>query len=124
MRIPFKKDEMMENHQKAKLEANIKAKIDEMKETIASYEQLTKPVAPDNAIGRLTRMEAINSKSMNDAALKRAKFTLSKLERALARIDTPDFGLCGECEEPIPFARLMILPETSLCVRCAESMGG
>ncbi|MCP4120015.1 MAG: conjugal transfer protein TraR [Desulfobacteraceae bacterium] len=114
----------MENHQKAKLEEIIKAKIDEMKETISSYEELTKPVAPDNAIGRLTRMEAINSKSMNEAALKRAKFTLSKLERALARIDTPDFGLCRECEEPIPFARLMILPEASLCVRCAENLSG
>ena len=32
-----------------------------------------------------------------------------------------DFGICIECDEPIPFARLMILPETSLCVVCAEN---
>ena len=115
---------MMENQQKAKLRENIKEKIEATKETIASYELLTKPIAPDNAIGRLTRMEAINSKSMNEAALKRSKYTLSKLERAFAKIDHPDFGLCRECEEPIPFARLMILPETDLCVRCAENLGG
>jgi DnaK suppressor protein len=115
---------MMENQQKAKLKENIKEKLEAIKETIASYELLTKPIAPDNAIGRLTRMEAINSKSMNEAALKRAKFTRSKLERALVKIDTPDFGLCRECEEPIPFARLMILPEADLCVKCAENLGG
>ncbi|WP_232364185.1 TraR/DksA family transcriptional regulator [Desulforapulum autotrophicum] len=114
---------MMENQQRLKLKENIKEKLKPIKKTIESYELLIKPVSPDNAIGRLTRMEAINSKSMNEAALKRARITLSKLERALARIGSPDFGLCSACEEPIPFARLMILPETELCVKCAGNMG-
>ncbi len=120
---PLTKDDMMENQQRLKLEENIKEKLETINKTIESYEQLTKPVAPDNAIGRITRMEAINSKSMNEASLKRARITRAKLERALARIGTPDFGLCRACEEPIPFARLMILPETELCVKCAENMG-
>jgi len=47
---------------------------------------------------------------------------ISKLERALTMIDDPDFGLCCECEEPIPFARLMIMPESDLCVKCAEAI--
>ncbi|MBW2645883.1 MAG: TraR/DksA family transcriptional regulator, partial [Deltaproteobacteria bacterium] len=66
----------------------------------------------------------INSKSINEAALDKAKQTLSKMERALTMIDNPDFGLCHECEEPIPFARLMIMPESGLCVKCAEAMEG
>ena len=53
-------------------------------------------------------MEAINSKSINEAALNNSKQTLSKMERALTMIDDPDFGLCCEGEEPIPFTRLMI----------------
>ena len=93
-----------------------------IKEDIASYKLLTKPISPDNAIGRLTRMDAINSKSINEAALKKSKDTLSKLERSLGKIGNPDFGLCIECEEPIPFARLTIMPETDLCVQCAEDM--
>jgi DnaK suppressor protein len=44
------------------------------------------------------------------------------MERALTMIDDPDFGLCHECEEPIPFARLMIMPESDLCVKCAEAI--
>lgn len=114
----------MENDQKAKLEESIKEKLKAIEEDIASYRELARPVSPDNAIGRLTRMEAINSKSINEAALAKAEVTKLKLERALARIDDPDFGFCRECDEPIPPARLMILPETDLCVQCAESING
>ena len=114
----------MENKAKAALRASINEKIVAAKEDIAAFESLSKPVAPDNAIGRLTRMEAINSKSINEAALRKAQERLLKLERALENIEDPDFGLCRECEEPIPNARLMILPETDLCVQCAEDLNG
>ena len=114
----------MENKEKAKLKANIEEKLIAIKEDIASYELLTKPVSPDNAIGRLTRMEAINSKSINESILRKARDTRSQLERALAKIDNPNFGLCRECDEPIPSARLMVLPETDLCVQCAENLSG
>jgi len=113
----------LENKQKEMLKGHIQQRIEDIKENIASYRTLIDPIAPDNAIGRLTRMEAINSKSINEAALNRAKQTLSKMERALMMIDSPDFGLCRECEEPIPLARLMIVPESDLCVQCAQAMG-
>jgi DnaK suppressor protein len=114
----------MQEDQKGKFENYVREQIETLKEDILTYEELTKPVAPDNAIGRLTRMEAINSKSINEEALRKARATLSKLERALKLVDDPDFGLCGACEEPIPFARLMIMPETELCVQCAEKTSG
>lgn len=107
---------------KEKLENHIREKIEVLKENIISYKQLTKPIPPDNSIGRLTRMEAISSKSINEAALRNAKYTLSKLERVLKTINDSDFGLCRECEEPIPFARLMIVPETDMCVECADKI--
>ncbi len=113
----------MENKQKEMLKGHIQQRIEDIKENIASYRTLIDPIAPDNAIGRLTRMEAINSKSINEAALNRAKQTLSKMERALMMIDSPDFGLCRECEEPIPLARLMFGPESDLCFHCAQPLG-
>lgn len=114
----------MEIEKREKLKNHINEKIESVKLDIQSYQKLTQPISPDNAIGRLTRMDAINSKSINEAALSNAKQTLSKMERALAMIDDPDFGLCRECEEQIPFARLMIMPESDLCVQCAEEMEG
>ena len=112
----------MEKKEKIQLKRRLIEKMKAIKADIAAYKLLTKPIAPDNAIGRLTRMEAINSKSINEAALAKARDTRSQLERALAKIDAADFGLCRECDEPIPSARLMILPETDLCVQCAENM--
>jgi DnaK suppressor protein len=112
----------MKEEEKGALEAHIRDKIEALRKDILSYRELTNPIPPDNAIGRLTRMEAIASKSINEAALRKAEFTLSKLERVLRTMDTPDFGLCKECEEPIPFKRLMIMPETEFCVECAEEM--
>jgi len=113
----------LKTEERQKLKDHIHQQIEGLKEDIKSYQVLTQPIAPDNAIGRITRMEAINSKSINEATLNKARQTLSKLERALPLIDDPDFGLCHECEEPIPFARLMIVPESGLCVQCAEAMG-
>ena len=114
----------MGKNQKAELEKSIVEKIKAIKKNISSYKLLTKPISPDKAIGRLTRMEAIASKSINDAALKSAKNTLLKLEQALIKIHNSDFGICCECEEPIPFARLMIMPEAEFCVKCTENIKG
>ncbi|MCF8069672.1 MAG: TraR/DksA C4-type zinc finger protein [Desulfobacterales bacterium] len=102
----------------------LKQKISEaIKQTgldIKSLREATKPVSPDNAIGRLTRMEAIQSKHMNEAALCSVEKKRSLLKDALNNIDDPDFGICKRCEEPIPIGRIMLMPETTLCVNCAE----
>lgn len=112
----------MNDQDKTQLESHIRSRIDAVKADIESYTQLAKPVSPDNAIGRITRMEAINSKSINEAALNKSKQTLSNLEEALKLINDPDFGLCAECEEPIPFKRLMAMPESAFCVKCAGKL--
>ena len=113
----------MQEQEKKKLAGQMRAKIVTIKKDIVSYKERTQPVAPDDAIGRLTRMDAIGNKSINEAALHEAQNTLAKLERALKMIDRPGFGLCRECEEPIPLARLMIMPESDMCVECAEELG-
>jgi len=104
------------------LKTSIHEKINAIKKDIQSFEKLTRPIPPDNSIGRLTRMDAINSRSINKAALQKAKQTLSQLEYSLIRLNDPDFGLCMDCEEPIPLGRLKIMPETRLCVKCAEKI--
>ena len=109
----------MDTDQKETLTNHIRKTIAELKDDVDAYKALTQPIAPDDAIGRLTRMEAINSKSINEAALRKSRNKLSRLERILREIDDPDFGLCQACEEPIPFARLMAMPESNLCVACA-----
>lgn len=112
----------MDPEQIEQLRRHISETIKRVKADIASYIEITRPVSPDNAIGRLTRLEAMNSQSINEAALRMSESRLERLERALTSLYEPDFGYCAECEEPIPFARLMIMPETQFCVECAEKL--
>jgi DnaK suppressor protein len=95
----------------------IEKDIDDLRES-------TKPVAPDNAIGRLSRMEAIGQKSVKDASLRRAEMRRQKLLETLKRIDKEDYGICVECDEPIEWARLKSLPESIVCVSCLKEAQG
>jgi DnaK suppressor protein len=110
----------MTDKEKDVLKEKILSDIKAAQKSISSLEKTVKPVAPDSAIGRLTRMEAINAKSISEASLRSLKVKLTKLNRALSRIDDPDFGVCMQCEEPIPVKRIMLMPETTLCVACAD----
>jgi DnaK suppressor protein len=50
-----------------------------------------------------------------------AKNLLDQAEEALIRIDEGTYGICAECGEAIPVARLEALPHTKFCVTCSAS---
>jgi DnaK suppressor protein len=80
--------------------------------------EMTKPVAPDDAIGRISRMDAINNKSVMEASLREVENKLKRLIVALEKIDNKDFGICIKCLQSIPFKRMLILPDSVKCVSC------
>ncbi len=45
---------------------------------------------------------------------------VQKVERALGRVAEGSYGLCESCGNPIPVARLEVLPYATLCVSCAQ----
>lgn len=110
----------MNPEERGKLKRAIIKEIAAEKHLIEGLADSVKPVAPDNAIGRLTRMEAIGSRAVSEASMNSAKAKLAKLETALEKVDQPDFGICIRCEKPIPQGRIMVMPENVLCVHCAE----
>lgn len=112
----------MDQEQRKQIKVQIDQEIEETRNDIDSLSELVKPIAPDNAIGRLSRMEAIGAKSINEAALTRAKMKLEQLKSVLAELDDPDFGICIECDEKIPIGRIMLMPESRLCVQCAGNL--
>lgn len=104
----------------AEIKERIEQQIIKTKETIAEYKELSKPEAPDCAIGRVSRMDAINNRSVVEAALRKAEEKLSNLEKVLSMIETPEFGKCMKCGNDIPIERILIRPESLLCVKCAR----
>ena len=111
---------MLSKKEKKEIAEAIEKSIGEMKEKILEYKELTKPISPENAIGRVSRMDAINNKSVNEAALRQAEMKLRKMQQSLEKIDQPHFGTCTGCGEQIPLGRIMLMPESTKCVRCAQ----
>lgn len=109
----------MDNKDREKIRGILKQHIEQTEESIGELKEVTRPVAPDESIGRLSRMDAINNKSVNEEALRKAENRLKKLKRALEDIDKPEFGYCIRCGEAIPVGRLDIMPESKRCVKCS-----
>ncbi len=87
---------------------------------IAGYEEMSAPVTPDDAIGRVSRMDAINNKAVQEAALATARRKLDRLRTMQSNLDDPKLGLCKRCGRPIPAGRLLAMPESPFCVRCSR----
>ncbi len=110
----------MNPDERQELKSKIKEEIEAQRKLIASLSETSKPVAPDNAIGRLSRMEALNDRAVSEASLNVAQTKLSRLETALGKVNQPDFGICVSCDHPIPPGRIVLMPEATRCVLCAE----
>ena len=110
---------MLTTEQQQQIREKIEVEIATLERELVHLSEAAKPVSPDNAIGRLSRQEAMQDQQIQLASLNASKTRLSRLQRALGCIDDEAFGLCVQCEEPIPFGRLMLMPESTTCVNCA-----
>jgi len=109
----------MNNDKLKEIEVIINKEIDKTVQSINNYRELTKPIAPENAIGRVSRMDAINNKSINEAALKKVEQKLKNLNITLSNLYESDFGICAKCKNNIPINRIMLMPHSRFCVNCA-----
>jgi RNA polymerase-binding protein DksA len=61
----------------------------------------------------------------NDEVLDRLAETtrseLSRVDHAMRRLDSGRYGECERCGSPIGESRLLVVPETTLCLRCAQA---
>ena len=65
---------------KNKIKNIIEEKIKDLALEIDELRQITKPIEPENAIGRISRMDAINNKSINDRMLRNSLQKLKNLK--------------------------------------------
>ncbi|RCT53724.1 TraR/DksA C4-type zinc finger protein [Winogradskyella sp. KYW1333] len=100
--------------------SKIEEEISVTERKIKDLRNLTKPISPSDAIGRVSRMDAINNKSVNENSLRQVEVKLSNLKRVLENVGTPNFGICVKCKNQIPIGRILIRPQSLLCVNCAR----
>lgn len=96
----------------------IESEIQKLKGKIEELKQFTQPISPDDAIGRISRMDAINNKTIYDSSLRNARTRLSQLEQIQKLKNDGSFGICNKCHQSIPFERLKLRPEIRLCANC------
>ncbi len=105
---------------KAEIDKRFQDEIRKTEQKIVQYEEMTQPISPDNAIGRVSRMDAINNKGVMEAALRKAKERLQGLNRHFDKLHSTEFGLCVKCHREIPIERIFMAPQSSFCVNCAR----
>ncbi len=105
----------------SKIKNKIEEGINNTKNLIKDYKNLTKPIAPENAIGRVSRMDAINNKSVIESVLRKTESKLKKLlDSKIQAEKNIDFGKCIICQEKINIQRLFIMPYVKKCIQCAK----
>lgn len=73
-----------------------------------------------SAVGRLSRVDALQQQAMAQAQERRTKIRLAQVESALARLANGAYGDCVQCGEPIAERRLEAHPEAPFCLECSD----
>lgn len=74
------------------------------------------------SVGRLSRMDALQSQAMLQEAVRRREQRLQEIAAALQRIESGDFGYCELCDEEIAEKRLEINPTVRYCIACSSRL--
>jgi len=77
-------------------------------------------VLDQSKVGRLSRMDALQAQQMALEAGRRRQLQLQKIEGALRRPDTDEYGYCFICHEEIDDRRLAVDPTSTRCMACVE----
>ena len=85
-------------------------------------ESVTPVELDQTSVGRLSRMDALQSQAMAQENKRRREIQLVRNRAALERIETGEYGYCASCGEDIDPRRLKVDPANPFCVECASEM--
>ena len=91
----------------------------EIQATLEVSKEASGVVELDTAIGRLSRMDAMQNQQMALELRRRQENQLLRIKNALKRMDQGRYGQCGKCKGPIAEERLEGSPDVVMCVQCA-----
>ena len=99
-----------------KLERELQRERDRLARTLAEAEATAvSPLAQPSA-GSLPGHETAGDSSAS--LRRRVRGRYDAVVAALARLTDGTYGRCRDCSDPIPFKRLIVMPEVEHCVAC------
>jgi DnaK suppressor protein len=91
---------------------------DDIEASLFKNEADSKPVDLDLAIGRLSRVDALQQQQMATARRRRLEASMEQIRAALGRMAAGSYGECVGCGDFIGIARLRTRPEALRCLAC------
>jgi DnaK suppressor protein len=96
----------------------LEAELASIEEQIAKLESALE-VQPDYGLGEGD--PAVTGWEVNRALLEGLQERKESIERALSRSNRGVYGMCSQCGRKIHPDRLAVLPDTRLCIQCAQN---
>nr|WP_319544810.1 TraR/DksA C4-type zinc finger protein [Ruegeria conchae] len=90
-------------------------------QSVAGQEAQSIVELDQQAVGRLSRMDALQNQAMAKAQQVRRNTEVHRLQAALVRMEEDEFGYCEDCGEEIAHGRLKLDLTASKCVSCATA---
>ena len=106
----------------AQLKLELVNKRNQLKEQLSLLTGEDTFAVPDRDIGNSEDADEASEQVLHlekDLKEKRAEKSLGQVEKALARMESEEYGLCEVCGKPVALARLQAFPEATTCVEHA-----
>jgi len=105
--------------QQAELRRELERQLARLERSMRVSDEATRPVELDQtAVGRLSRMDSLQSQSMAKNLAERERTKLALILKALERMEAGTYGTCAECGAAVAYGRLLVVPEAPTCAAC------
>jgi DnaK suppressor protein len=111
----------MDETERAAWHRRLEALREDLRARADTAQDATRTVELDQpAVGRLSRMDALQAQQIARATEQRRRAQLQRIEGALRRLERGEFGECHGCGEPIDPRRLDADPTLTRCIECSD----
>ncbi len=108
------------DEQLAELRDELERQLAKLEASMIVTDEALKPVELDqSAVGRLSRMDSLQSQGIAQGLREREIVSLALIQDALRRLDAGTYGVCTACGHFVAFGRLSVFPEAGTCGSCA-----
>lgn len=106
-------------------DAAVRETLVKLKAELESFSEISEDaratvMLDQQAVGRLSRMDALQGQAMAQASERQRRADIQQIEAALKRLDEGEYGYCAQCGEDIATKRLEVDPAAAFCIRCAK----
>ena len=112
----------MTPQEKVEFKNIIDKQIQELGSEVAEIKKALYPKRGEGPSDKVAHLNFKLDQSIHIQRYEEGTKRLNRLKQAYLKIDTPEYGICKECEEEISIDRLKLMPESIYCVACVEEM--